>query len=44
MTQGFDIQNGQNFGQHVPAVHRQDGGDRVECFGAPLDGGIRTHG
>lgn len=39
MAQRFDILIGQNAGQHVAAVHRQNGGNRIECFGAPFDGG-----
>ncbi|MCY1248433.1 hypothetical protein D9M72_618630 [compost metagenome] len=34
MTERLDILIGQEFGQHVAAVHRQDCSDRVECFGA----------
>ncbi|MNE01167.1 hypothetical protein D3C80_935970 [compost metagenome] len=39
MAQCLDILIGQDFGQPVAPVHRQNGGNRVECFGAPFDGG-----
>ncbi|MCY1250487.1 hypothetical protein D9M72_641340 [compost metagenome] len=34
MAQGFDILIGQDFGQPVAAVHRQDSRDRIECLRA----------
>jgi hypothetical protein len=37
MPERFDILVGQQFGQFVPTVDRQDGGDRVEGRGAFFD-------
>lgn len=39
MPERLDIFIGQNAGQHVAPVHWQYGGNGVECFGAPFDGG-----
>ncbi|MFB8344909.1 hypothetical protein ACWGNA_27530 [Brucella cytisi] len=39
MTQRFDILIRQNASQPVAAIHRQDGRNRIEPFGAAFDGG-----
>ncbi|WP_275791376.1 hypothetical protein [Pararhizobium gei] len=40
MAQRFDILVGQQFGQFVAPVDRQDAGNGVEFVGAAIDGGL----